>query len=121
MVFQEGNIQNPVEGILNLPMAAGSVEEQGCIWRKSGDVVAGFEGSFLTNPTLADHFDDRMQGRPVVLATNVVNEGRVGNRPALTDFNTPLLLDPVLFANATLSSLSLLFNFSRSYVQVSGG
>jgi hypothetical protein len=63
-IFAEGDVENPVERIFNLPVSAHDREEVLSVRRQGGEKIAGFGRAVTVNVTGGGNFNDRGETRP---------------------------------------------------------
>lgn len=63
-IFAEGDVENPMEAIFNLPVSAHSREEELSVRRQGGEKIAGIGRAVAVNVTSGGNFDDRGEARP---------------------------------------------------------
>ena len=80
-VFPEGEVQHPMEAILDSPMASSCLEQSSGIRLQTGYVVPGFHRHLVSSPSLRRHHPDASQPRPIPSGLDVGQLLRVVNRP----------------------------------------
>jgi hypothetical protein len=57
LIFAEGDVQDPVEGVFDLPVVSSVLEDLGCGISVTGDEVAVFDRTLVAHPSLGTEFD----------------------------------------------------------------
>ncbi len=75
LIFAEGDVQDPVEGIFNRPVGAYSMEQLFCVERGAGrDEITTLDGDFRSEPPLYLHFDQGTEVWPVFSTPQATDE-----------------------------------------------
>src|SRR5512144_3211457 len=91
VILVKGQVQGPVQLILNAPMRAHTPQHLFSAG-DTGDVVTVFATLFGPDPSLRADPRFRAQVFPVLIAAQMAQDLRVGNRPAFADLDPSMSL-----------------------------
>src|SRR5258706_7304249 len=84
-IFVEGNVQAPMQLILDPPVAAHGVLDGAGVAGQTADVIAGLDGNLIANAPFELDLRDRAQRLPLAPLAQVTHIAWVGNGPTVAD------------------------------------
>ncbi len=91
-ILPEGHVQDPVEGVLNPPVAAHGLQQDPRIGRQTGNVGAGFRGDLVPLSPLGLDHNQSLQVGPDPVGIHIAGVCRCPEHPAAACLNAAVVL-----------------------------
>ena len=92
VVLVEGDVEDPVEAVLDAPVAADDAGEVSGVGRQAGEVVASLRRDRVTDAAGRLDADDALEVGPGVVRVDVGEVVRIANGPTAAVLDAPVSL-----------------------------